>query len=161
MKLMKIAVPSLSHSVSHRQTVQLSLWVKPPVKAEVQRIAQTEQVSVSKVGGTFLEEALRQRLSTQHAILLQPIVEQAISKRMNMLSTRLSSLLIQGLLDVGQIRRLVINILARQPGMTEQILDEIIDGSKAGARRQLTQKNPQLTAFIAEVAAWLAGQEEI
>jgi hypothetical protein len=63
-------------------------------------------------------------------------------------------------LDIGQVRRLVVNLLARQPGITEQVLDEIIDGSNAGARRQLTQKNPQLTAFIAEVAAWLAGQEE-
>ena len=79
-------------------------------------------------------------------MLLQPIIEQAISKRMAAISTRLSSLLVRGVLDTGQIRRLVINLLARQPGMTQQTLEEIIDGSQAGARKQITHLTPQLTS---------------
>ncbi len=45
--------------------------------------------------------------------------------------------------------------------MTEPLLDEIIDRSHEAARKHLTQKNPQLTAFVAEVSAWLAGEEGV
>src|SRR5713226_964033 len=41
-----------------RKTVQVALWVKPVVKAELQRIAQAEGLSVSSVGSAFLENAL-------------------------------------------------------------------------------------------------------
>ncbi len=67
-------------------------------------------------------------------------------------------LLVRGVLDAGQIRRLVINILARQPGMTEQVLDEIIDGSMTGARKHITRMTPQLASLIAEVEQWLSGE---
>src|SRR5438477_4183756 len=49
-----------------RKTIHLTLWVKPVVKAELQRIAEPEGVSISAAGGAFLEEALRQNLYTQH-----------------------------------------------------------------------------------------------
>ncbi len=143
-----------------RQTVQVTLWVKPAVKAELKRLAEKEGLSVSKVSGAFLAEAIRQRLSTQYAILLQPLIEQAINKRMAALSTRLSSLLVRGVLDTGQIRRLVINILARQPGMTQQALEEIIDGSHEGARKQITHMTPQLETLISEVQKWLLEESD-
>ncbi len=143
-----------------RKTVHLALWVQPQLKAEIKRLADKERLSVSKVAGTLLEEAVRQQLHIQQAVLLQPLIEQAISRRLATISTRLSAFLVRGVLDMGQVRRLVINLLARQPGMTEELLDEIIDRSSEGARKQLTQKNPQLSSFIAEVAAWLGGEEE-
>jgi hypothetical protein len=143
-----------------RKTVHLTLWVTPELKAEIKRLADQERLSASKVGGTLLAEAIRQELHIQHAVLLEPMIEKAINQRMAALSTRLSALLVRGVLDIGQVRRLVINLLAREPGMTEELLDDIIDRSHDGARKQLTQKNPQLTSFIAEVAAWLSGEEE-
>ncbi len=148
-----------NHS-KQRKTVHVTLWVKPEIKAELKRLAEKEGVSVSATGGSFLEEAIRQQLHVQHAVLLQPIIEQAISKRMAAISTRLSMLLVRGVLDAGQIRRLVINILARQPGMTEQVLDEIIDGSMTGARKHITRMTPQLTSLIAEVEQWLSGEAD-
>jgi len=140
---------------SKRQTVKVTIWVKPAIKAEVQRLAETEGLSVSKCAGTLLEEAIHQKLHIQHAILLQPIIEQAISHRMAAISTRLSSLLVRGVLDIGQVRRLVVNLLARQPGMTQQTLEEILDGSQEGSRKQITHLTPQLTSLIQEVEKWL------
>ena len=145
---------------NNRRTVKVTVWVKPELKAELARLAEKEGLSLSKTAGALLEEAIRQQLHIQHAVLLQPIIEQAISHRLAALSTRLSALLVRGVLDIGQVRRLVINLLARQPGMTEPLLDEIVDRSQESARKQLTQKNPQLLSFIAEVAAWLSGEEE-
>src|SRR6266702_2414673 len=40
-----------------RNTVQVTLWVKPVVKAELQRLAERDGLSVSATGGAFLEKA--------------------------------------------------------------------------------------------------------
>jgi len=143
-----------------RKTVVVSLWVKPVVKAEVKRLAEQEGMSISKCAGTLLEEAIHQKLHIHHAVLLQPIIEQAIAQRMAAISTRLSSLLVRGVLDTGQVRRLVINLLARQPGMTPETLEEIIDGSQEGSRKQITHLTPQLTSLIEEVEKWLLQSED-
>src|SRR5437763_11780297 len=45
-----------------RKTVHLTLWVKPVVKEELERIAASEGVSVSKVGGSLLEHALQNHI---------------------------------------------------------------------------------------------------
>src|SRR5947207_1376279 len=45
-----------------RKTVHLTLWVKPVVKVELQRIAEQEGVSVSSAGAAFLEKALQHNL---------------------------------------------------------------------------------------------------
>ena len=150
-----------THSTK-RKTVHVTLWVKPEIKAELKRFAEKEGLSVSQVGGSFLQEAIRQQLHVQHAVLLQPIIEQAISRRMAAISTRLSSLMVRGVLDTGQVRRLVINLLARQPGMTQHTLEEILDGSQEGARKQITRMTPQLASLISEVEKWLVeeGNEE-
>src|SRR3989442_4720599 len=152
------AIEKTQPHATKRQTVPVTLWVKPEIKAELKRFAEKEGLSVSQVGGSFLQEAIRQQLHVQHAVLLQPIIEQAISRRMAAISTRLSSLLERGVLDTGQIRRLVINLLARQPGMTPHTLEEILDGSQEGARKQLTRMTPQLASLISEVEQWLMGE---
>jgi len=145
---------------SNRQTVQVTVWMKPELKAELKRLADAEGLSVSKSGAALLEEAVRQKLHIQHAVLLQPIIEQAITRRMAAISTRLSSLMVRGVLDIGQVRRLVINMLARQPGMTQQALEEILDGSQEGSRKQITHMTPQLASLIAEVEKWLVQDEQ-
>ena len=41
-------------SPANRQTVQLTLWVKPAVKHELQRIAEAEDLTVSRTGAAAL-----------------------------------------------------------------------------------------------------------
>src|SRR2546422_62869 len=65
-----------------RKTVHLTLWVKPVVKAELQRIAEQEQLSVSSVGAVFLEKALQHNLHSQHTSLLDLTISKAIGKHM-------------------------------------------------------------------------------
>src|SRR5512135_3236200 len=76
-----------------RQTVHVTLWMKPEYKAELQRMAGLEGLGVSSFAGTLLEEAVRQKLHIKHAVLLQPIIEQAIAREMRTISTRLAWLL--------------------------------------------------------------------
>src|SRR5437764_14895216 len=109
-----------------RKNVHLTLWVKPVVKAELKRVAEKEGLSVSSTGSAFLEEAIRQNLHVQHAVLLQPIIEQAIRKQMRTISTRLAWLLVRVAFDSGQTRQLVTNILRRQPRGSPPIVNQIL-----------------------------------
>src|SRR5438067_13808640 len=65
-----------------RKTVHLTLWVKPVVKSELERIAESEGLSVSATGAAFLEHALQQDIHTQHGALLESIINKAIAKQM-------------------------------------------------------------------------------
>lgn len=146
---------SQNRPVPKRKTVHLTLWVKPVVKAELMRVAETEGLSISSTGGAFLEEAIRQKLHVQHAVLLQPIIEQAIRKQMRTISTRLAWLLVRVAFDSGQTRQLVTNILRRQPGVTPEVLNQILDSSQNAAKRNVLRRTPQIATLIAEVEKWL------
>ena len=144
-----------------RKTVHLTLWVKPVVKAELKRIAESEGLSASSTGAAFLEEAIRQKLHVQHAVLLQPIIEQAIRRQMRTISTRLAYLLVRVAYDGGQTRQLVTNILSRQPGMTPGVLNQILDSSNNAAKRNVLRRTPQIASLIAEVEKWLSEEENL
>lgn len=144
-----------------RRTVHITLWVKPVVKAELKRVAEAEGLSVSSTGGAFLEEAIRQKLHVQHAVLLQPIIEQAIRRQMRTISTRLAWLLVRVAYDSGQTRQLVTNILRRQPGVTQAILNQILDSSNNAAKRNVLRRTPQIATLIAEVEKWLDEEEDL
>ncbi len=99
--------------VAKRRTVQITLWVNPIVKAELQRLAEQEDLSVSAAGGAFLEKALQRHVDMQYGALLQPIIESAIGKQIRSMSTRLAWLLVRIAFDTGQTRVLATNILER------------------------------------------------
>jgi hypothetical protein len=137
------------------KTAKVTLWIKPIVKQELERMARREGLSLSAAGAAFLEEALRQKLHIQHAVLLQPIIEQAIRKQMRGISTRLAWLLVRVAFDAGQTRSLVTNVLGRQPGVTPEILSTILDNSSKTARGNITRRTPQLTELIEAVEDWI------
>jgi len=135
------------------------LWVKPIVKAELQRIAEREGLSVSGAGGTFLEKALQQHIDMQYSALLQPIIREAIVKQMRSISARLAFLLVRVAFASEQTRSLATNILGRQPGMSPDVLNEILDRSSQAAKAKITQSTPQLEDLIAQVEQWLSIQD--
>ncbi len=143
-----------------RKTVPVMLWVKPVVKEELERIAASEGVSVSKAGGTLLERSLQQHVDMHYSALLQPIIESAIQKQMRSYSTRLAVLLVRSLFTSEQTRSVATNILGRQAGITPKELNEILDGSSRAAKRNITHVTPQLTALIEEVEQWLGEGEK-
>jgi len=143
-----------------RQTVQINLWVRPQLKAEIERIAKLEGLSVSQTGGAALEEWVRQQLHIQHAVLLQPIIETTIRKEISRIITRLALLLVRVGFEAGQTRRIVTNILGRQPGVTQKILEHILDESSTTTSKNMLRNAPQITALIAQVKLWLEEEEK-
>src|SRR5215471_19128277 len=142
-----------------RKTVKLTLWVKPIVRAEVERLAEQEGLGLSATGAGFLEHALQANVDMQYGSLLQPMIEQAIKKQMRSISTRLAWLLVRVAFDSGQIRSLVTNILGRQPGVTPDILKTILDSSSKTAKGNITRKTPQLVELIEAVEQWISAEE--
>ena len=138
-----------------RKTVHLTLWVKPGVKAELARTAASEGLSVSSVGAAFLDQAIRQDIHSQYGTLIEPIIEQAIRKHMRAYSNRLAILLVRSLFASEQMRGLVTNILSRQPGVTQPVLEEILNGSSSAAKRNITRLTPQLAALVEEIKTWM------
>jgi hypothetical protein len=144
----------------HQKAVKVTAWVKPGVKAELERLAKQEGLSVSATSAALLEEAVRQKLHVQHAVLLQPLIEQAIRQQMKGISTKLAWLLVRVAFDAGQTRSLVTNILSRQPGMTEPMLKNLMINSSKTAKGNITRKTPQLTDLMEAVEQWLVADNE-
>src|SRR2546423_2864702 len=142
-------------SPAKRQTVKLTLWVKPAVKHELQRIAGAEGLKVSRTGAGALEEWLARRSHIQHAGIFQPMIEQAIAKGMRAYSSRIALLLVRSLYASEQTRAITYNILRRQPGMTDEQLDAITDGSKNAAKRNIGQVSPELAPIMQQLEQWL------
>ena len=142
-----------------RKTVHLTLWVKPVVKAELERIAASEGLSVSATGGALLEKALQHHIDMQYHALLQPIIEQAIAQQMRSYSSRIAVLLVRSLFASEQTRGIVTNILGRQPGVTPDVLTTILDGSSNTAKGNITRVTPQLAELIDAVERWIVAEE--
>src|SRR3954452_5881181 len=149
-----------------RKTVPLTLWVKPCVKAEVQRLVQLEEqegkgdISLSSVGGAFLERGLQQNVDMKYGALLGPIIENAIDRRMRARDNRLVALLVRIAFETGQIRGIVTNNLAIQPGITEDIIQTVLTKSEEEAKRNITRKTPQITEMLEDLSKWMTVEEE-
>jgi hypothetical protein len=142
-------------SHANRQTVPMMVWVKPSVREAYQQIATTEGVSLSRAGAAALEEWLARRSHIQHRGIFQPMIEQAIAKEIRTYSSRIAMLLVRSMFASEQTRALATNILGRQPGVTEPVLDHILDGTSDTAKRNITRVTPQLATLITEIETWL------
>jgi hypothetical protein len=143
-------------SAVKRQTVSFTIWVHPSVKTAFQHIADAEGISISCAGAAALKEWLAQRSHIQHRGIFQPMIEQAIAKEMRAYSSRIAALLVRILFITEQTRAIDYNILRnRQLGLTDEQVDDIMDGSKNTAKRNIAQAAPELTPFVRDIAPWL------
>ena len=134
-----------------RQTRHTTLHLKPRVRAELERVADMEGLSVSATGAAIIEKWLVQNIQTQYATLLETIIDKSIGKHMRSYSNRLAFLLVRVAYASEQTRSLVTNILHRQPGITDELLTHILDSSSKTAKRNITARTPQLATIIAEL----------
>jgi hypothetical protein len=143
-----------------KRTKKLTLWVEPIVKDELERIAKREGLSLSKSGAAFLKRSLQQNIDLEYSVLLTPIIEAAIDKRMRSRDDRLAWLLVRVAFDTGQTRAIVANILGRQQGMTEETLKNILAMSQRTAKGNITRRTPQIAELMEAVEKWLAEDEK-
>jgi hypothetical protein len=146
---------SKNNPTPKRKAVHLDLWVNPIVKAELQRIAKQEGLSMSKAGAAFLERALQQNIDMTYHALLKPAIKSAIREEMHKYSKPIAILLARSVFASEQTRSLTTNILGRQPGVTEDLLKNILAMSQRAAKSNITRKTPQLTDLINAIEQWL------
>ena len=91
-------------------------------------------MSPSAIGAALMAEAVHQKLHAQHAILLQPMIKQAVREQM----AAFVPLLVRVAFEAGQTRSLVTNILGRQPGVSPAVLKTILEGSGESAKANIT-----------------------
>ena len=151
---------STNRNVAKTTTVHLDLWVSPIVKAELQRLAAQEGLSISATGAALLAGAIRQKLHIQQGVLIAPIIKQAVRDQMQGISNRLAFLLARNAFSSEQTRALATNILGRQDDMTEEKLKNILAMTKRTAKGNLTRRNPELEELIAAIKQWLDDAEQ-
>lgn len=145
---------------THSKAEKVTIWLHPKVKAELERIAESEGLSISATGAVFLEKAIQSSLHEQHGALLEPIITQAIVRSMRAYSNRLAMLLVRVAFSSEQTRALVTNVLRRQPGVTPELLNTILDGSSNTAKRNITTRTPQLEEIIRELEEMIIQEKE-
>ena len=140
-----------------RQTVKITIWAKPSVKHDLQRIAEAERLSLSRAGAAALEEWLAKRLDIQYAGFLEPIIQRALAEGMRAYSSRLATLEVRSLFLAEQTRAIAYNTLRKPPGLklTDEMVDKIMDGSKNTAKRNIARVDTELIPVIGAMETWL------
>jgi len=151
---------SKNKSTPKRKTVQLTLWIDPIVKAELQRLAEQEGLTISKTGAAFLKQALQQHVDLAYSALLEPIIKTTISKHIIGGFNRLAWLLVRIAFDADQTRAITTNVLGRQQGMTTDELNNILTMTQRAAKGNITRRSPELIELINAVENWLLSKHE-
>jgi hypothetical protein len=143
-----------------RRKEPFTLHVDPLLKAEVKRQAEIEGLSASATGTALLEWALRQKLHLQQAATLETALETIITRVIGKRDARLAHLLVRNAYASEQGRILDANILSRMPGVTPELLEQILDRSVKAAKAKITQSSPQLEEMLKELEELLTDKEE-
>ncbi len=138
-----------------RQTVHFTIWVRPAVKQELQRIATAEGLSLSTTGAVAVQDWLARRSHIQHRGIFQPMIEHAIAKEVGRYSRRLSKLLLRSTFASERTHALMTNLIGRQQGINDQALEEILNGADDTARGNITRESPQLASMEQKIEQWL------
>jgi hypothetical protein len=150
------------------RTVQMSIWVKPIVKAEIQRLVaqghvkgqEQDKLTVSSVAAALLERAVQGHVDMQYGALLEPVFQNLFDRRMASRDNRLAILLVRNYLVGEQTRGLTTYLASRVPDMTPDILNDILYHTFQEAKKKLVRRSPELEELIKEVKRWVIEIDE-
>ena len=148
--------------VDNSRTAQLTLWVEPRVKAEVQRRAAESggKLTPSAVGAALLKRGIQTDLDMAYGALLTPVFENVLKRYMAARDNRMASLLVRACIAIEQTRSIAVNILGRQPKVSTDILNDILDHSLDDAKKKIANRSPELKELIKELNHWIVDEEK-
>jgi hypothetical protein len=135
---------------SHRK-VRITTWVHPSVKEAYEHQAKTEGLDLSKVAAATLEESLARRLHVQHAGILQPVVEQAITRALEKQAREYRKTALRTYYTAEHTKAMLFNVLRWHLKLTEQQANDIIDGAKRDAQHSARMLAAEIAAVVAEI----------
>jgi hypothetical protein len=128
-------------------------------KLRAQNGKKGEKLSRSEVVSNLIETALQNHVDMQYGALLKPVIENAIDRRMRTRDNRLVALLVRIAFETGQIRGIVTNNLAIQPGITEEIIQTVLTNSEKDAKSNISRRTPQIIEMLEDLKQWLTDEE--
>jgi hypothetical protein len=128
-------------------------------KLRAQNGKKGEKLSRSEVVSNLIETALQSHVDMQYGALLNPVIENAIDRRMQTRDNRLVALLVRIAFETGQIRGIVTNNLAIQPGITEEIIQTVLTNSEKDAKSNISRRTPQIIEMLEDLKQWLTDEE--
>jgi hypothetical protein len=153
---------------TRRQTVQLSGWGSAALKAEMERIAQSEGISLSQTVVSACEALVRVKLERRRDILEKPILEAFFDKKITRVTNRLAEFLGRSVFETGQMRWLFVNTLYRDvlrqvaaeqsPEKKEALRHafyKLLDTSQKETVKAVKHWNPNIIDVVATIKAQL------
>jgi hypothetical protein len=146
-------------TVHKRKKEKFTLWVDPIDIDTIRRKARKTGASLSSIGGEALKKGLKEEVDLDYSISLKPLIEATIDHRMAARDNRLALLLVRNYLVAEQNRGLTTYVVSRQPDMTQDILNDILDHTFQEAKKKLIRRSPELEELIREVKSWVIEEE--
>jgi hypothetical protein len=134
------------HGSRTRQTQQIAGWVLPPIKARIQAMANSQELSESKVVGALVEKALQWDADLHYGALLKPVIEKTLERKIQSQSDRQAHLALNAFYAAEQARILTLHLLRLVLGEDIDELPLIIGDSQTHAwenlKRQTEHEKP-------------------
>jgi hypothetical protein len=146
--------------VVKRRTVPLTLHPEPILKTKVQNKAAAAGISVSQAGLAFMKKGMQADLDMEYGVLLEPALERILTRLLGNANRYQALLLVRAIFASEQDRSISTNILSRLPGVTPEVLSDILNRAAEEARAKITQTTPPIEDLIAEVKSWFEKDEK-
>jgi hypothetical protein len=131
------------------KSVPITARIEKPVKLEIDRIAKESGKTRSQTIATLLDEAVHRKLHLNHAVMLAPLIREAVIRAFQPLLPLLLSIAY----DASQTRYLTGNLLAKQVRPEE--LDSIREKTAKKAKHTILHKCPHIAGLVELVKASL------
>jgi hypothetical protein len=145
--------------VHKRRKEKLTLRIDPIEMDKVRRKAKDEGISLSKAGGAFFKTGLEAERGEEYRAMLEPVIESILTRHMAARDNRLALLLVRNYLVAEQNRGLTTYVVSRQPDMTPDIFNDILDNTYHQAKKKLIRRSPELEELIREIKSWIIEEE--
>jgi hypothetical protein len=122
------------HGSNRRKTVEVAGYVSPSIRAELERIARQEKLSLSKVVATLLTQSIQTHKDMQYRSMLEPVIKNQIHKDMQAYSSRLANLAVKARASAEESRILLIKVLSLLLDTDRQVLNHLIEEAEREAR---------------------------
>jgi hypothetical protein len=146
-------------NVHKRVKEQLTIRLDPIEMDKLRRKAKDEGISLAQAGRGFIKSGMAAEDGREYRATLEPVIERILTRHMAARDNRLAVLLIRIYLAVEQTRGLSTYTASRQPDMTPDILNDILDHTYQDAKKKLTRRSPELEELIREIKSWILAEE--
>jgi len=131
--------------------VHTTIWLHPLVRAELERIAERELLSLSQVGATACEEWVRYNIHRQQESVIITKLRQVMREELQTFGNRIVFFLMKIAFPAEQARILITNVLkwvVKLAGLDLKAYYNMVDESSSMARKNIIAKSPQIKGLM-------------